>query len=67
MPSDEPHQSAAHSADHAADSIAASEAAHALRDGPVGALAVASIAVGLLLIGWLVFYFFLFMARGASG
>jgi len=39
----------------------------ALKNGPIGAFVVASIAVGLLLIGWLAFYFLLFMPRGASG
>ena len=46
---------------------AAERAAQALRNGPTGAFAVASIAVGLLLIGWLAFYFLLFMPRGAGG
>ena len=67
MPSDEPHHSAAHSPDHVAASIGADEAAQALRNGPAGAFVVASIAVGLLFIGWLAFYFFLFVPRGAIG
>jgi hypothetical protein len=53
--------------DHAAAPIDAAQAAQALKNGPVGAFAVASIAVGLLLIAWLAFYFFLFMPRGPSG
>jgi hypothetical protein len=67
MASDEPHHSAAHSPDHVAAPIGADEAAQALRDGPIGALIVASIAVGLLFLGWLAFYVFLFMPRGPIG
>ena len=63
MASDPPHRSAAHSS----DDVGADEAAEALRHGPVGALLVASIAVGLLFLGWLAFYFFLFMPRGPIG
>jgi hypothetical protein len=43
------------------------EVAQALRNGPTGALIVAGIAVALLFIGWLVFYFFLFLGRGDIG
>ena len=43
------------------------EVARALRNGPVGALIVAGIAVALLFIGWLIFYFFLFRGRGDIG
>jgi hypothetical protein len=66
VPSDESHHSA-HSPDHVAAPIGADEAAQALRNGPAGAFVVASIAVGLLFIGWLAFYFLLFMPRGAIG
>lgn len=44
-----------------------SEAAEALKNGPIGALVVAGIAVGILFIGWLLFYFFLFLPRGPIG
>ncbi len=64
---DEPQQSAAQSAGIVPASVGADKAAQALRNGPVGAFVVASIAVGLLLIGWLAFYFLLFIPRGASG
>ena len=64
---DEPQQSAAQSAGNVPASVGADKAAQALRNGPVGAFVVASIAVGLLLIGWLAFYFLLFIPRGASG
>jgi cytochrome c oxidase subunit 2 len=39
--------------DHVAAPIGSDEAAQALRDGPIGALVVASIAVTLLFIGWM--------------
>ncbi len=67
MPTDEPRKSAARPADGAAASAAADAAAQALRNGPIGAFTVASIAAGLLLVGWLAFYFLLFIPRGASG
>lgn len=43
------------------------EAARALSNGPIGAFVVAGIAVGLLFVGWLAFYFLLFMPRGVIG
>jgi hypothetical protein len=67
MQSKEAHYSAAHSPDHVAAPIGADEAARALGKGPIGALVVAVIAVGLLFIGWLAFYFLLFMPRGPIG
>jgi hypothetical protein len=62
MPTHEIPQSAARSPDDGAVEVAAESAAKALRNGPTGAF-----AVGLLLIGWLAFYFFLFIPRGAGG
>jgi hypothetical protein len=67
MQSDEAHHSAAHLPEHVAAPIGADDAARALGNGPIGAFVVASIAVGLLFIGWLAFYFLLFMPRGAIG
>jgi hypothetical protein len=67
MSSDEARKGSRQSLDQATKSNAVKEAAHALRNGPVGALVVASIAVGILLIGWLAFYFLLYMPRGPSG
>lgn len=67
MQSGEEHHSAAHSPDNVAAPIGADEAAKALGNGPIGAFVIASIAVGLLFIGWLAFYFLLFMPRGAVG
>jgi hypothetical protein len=50
------------------DTPAATEAAaQALRDGPIGAYLVAGVAVGLLFLGWLAFYFLVFLPRGAIG
>jgi hypothetical protein len=63
----EPHHSAADRPEHVAAPIGADEAAQALRNGPIGALVVASIAVALLFIGWIAFYFLLFLPRGPVG
>jgi hypothetical protein len=38
-----------------------------LEKGPYGAMLLASIAVGLLFVGWLLFYFVLFLRRGYIG
>jgi hypothetical protein len=62
-----PHRSAASSPEHVAEPIDSCGAATALQAGPRGALVVASISVGLLFIGWLAFYFLLFMPRGPIG
>jgi hypothetical protein len=67
MRPDEDHQTAAHLPEHVAAPIGSDEAAEALRNGPIGALLIASIAVGLLFLGWLAFYFFLFLPRGPIG
>jgi len=67
MRADEPNQSTAHSPSRADVPINSEEAARALRNGPIGAYVVAGITVGLLFIGWLMFYFFLFMPRGSIG
>jgi hypothetical protein len=61
------HSSAAHLPEHVAAPIRAEEAAEALKSGPIGALVIASIAVGTLFIGWLAFYFLLFLPRGPIG
>lgn len=54
-------------AEHPVPPIVPDAAAEALKRGPVGALAVASIAVALLFIGWMAFYFLLFLPRGPIG
>jgi hypothetical protein len=38
-----------------------------LANVPRGALALASIAVGLLLLAWFLIYFFVFLPRGSVG
>jgi hypothetical protein len=67
MQTDESSKSIVQPADRATAEISAIEAAQALSRGPVGALVIASIAVGLLFIAWLLFYFFLFLPRGEIG
>ncbi len=67
MQSDKTHSSAPRSPDDGAAPISTDEVAHALRNGPIGALVVASIAVGVLFVAWLIFYFCLFLPRGAIG
>jgi hypothetical protein len=65
--SSQPHASAAARIEHVASPIDAETAAEALKHGPRGALVVAAIAVGLLFVGWLLFYFVLFLPRGSVG
>ena len=67
MAPEAPQQATKHSAKNADTQLGAEEAAQALRDGPIGAYIVAGIAVGLLFLGWLAFYFLLFMPRGSIG
>jgi hypothetical protein len=63
----ETHRSATHRSEHVAAPIDPDDAAEALKNGPVGALVVAGIAVGLLFIGWIAFYFLIFLPRGPIG
>ena len=65
--SEEPQSSSTHSAADARAPVNAEDAAQALRHGPIGAYLVAGIAVGLLFLGWLAFYFLVFLPRGAIG
>ena len=67
MPTDEAHHSAAARPEHVAVPISAEVAAEALKNGPIGALVVASIGAGILFLGWLAFYFLLFLPRGPIG
>ena len=39
----------------------------AMTDSPGGAIVVSAISVGLLMVGWLVLYFFVFIPRGTVG
>jgi hypothetical protein len=50
-----------------AEPIASETAPACLKHGPRGALVLASFSVGLLFIGWLAFYFLLFLPRGSIG
>jgi hypothetical protein len=61
------HVSAAAKIEHVAAPIDAQTAAEALKHGPHGALVLAGISVGLLFVGWLLFYFVLFIPRGPVG
>ncbi len=67
MRSDQPHRSVFELSDRVAAPFGTDDASHALRNGPVGAFVVASIAAGLLFVGWLAFYFLLFLPRGPIG
>jgi hypothetical protein len=53
--------------EHVAAPIDADAAAQALKHGARRAFVVALIATGLLFIGWLAFYFLLFLPRGPVG
>ena len=67
MQINESHQSAVADQAHVAAPMRAAAAAEALKRGPIGALILSAIAVGLLFIGWMLFYFLLFMGRGPVG
>ena len=61
------HTSADGLMEHVAAPIDADAAAQCLKHGARGAFVVAGISAGLLFIGWLAFYFFLFLPRGPVG
>ena len=61
------HHSAAALPEHVAVPIDSDAAARALRHGPRGALLVSTIAVAIVLLIWLAFYFLLFLPRGPIG
>jgi hypothetical protein len=67
MDSDDGNRLAIAESDDSATIVGALAAAESLRDGARGALVVSAIAVGLLFIGWLAFYFLIFMPRGPVG
>ncbi len=60
------HESAA-AEPHSGAPTEADAAAEALKRGPIGALTLSIIAVATLFIGWILFYFLLFMGRGPVG
>jgi hypothetical protein len=47
--------------------VGADAVAEALKRGPIGALTVSIIAISLLFLGWILFYFLLFLGRGPIG
>jgi hypothetical protein len=61
------HESAAGLLENVAAPIDGESAAALLKDGPRGAFFLAGVSTGLLFIGWLLFYFVLFMPRGDIG
>ncbi len=63
----ERHMSAAGTIDHLAAPIDPDTAVQMLEHGPRGALLLAGISAGLLFVGWLLFYFVLFIPRGPVG
>ena len=67
MPTIETPQTASHPPNRVGTPISVEAATEALRRGPIGAYIIAGIAVAILLIGWLMFYFLLFMGRGSIG
>jgi hypothetical protein len=52
---------------HEDDHLPRQTAFDALGEGPRGAFILSAIAAGLLFIGWLLFYFLIFMRRGYIG
>lgn len=64
---EEHHYSSASEPERVDPAITRSTALEALKDGPRGAMVIAATAVGLLFIGWLLFYFVLFLTRGTVG
>jgi len=67
MHPDEAHESAAGALEHVAAPVRPADAAEALRNGPIGALVLSAVMVALLFLGWIAFYFLLFMPRGPIG
>ena len=53
--------------DYASDAEEFERLEAAMSESPRGAAVVSLIAVGLLLIGWLWIYFFIFLPRGTVG
>jgi hypothetical protein len=61
------HYTAASEPENVARGAIRESAMTALTEGPRGALIIAGCAVALLFVGWLFFYFALFMSRGYVG
>ncbi len=62
----DPHASAAHHPDHVADPAGKAAAVAALRRGPRGAVAVSFLAVGVVMLLWVLFYLLVFLPRGPA-
>jgi hypothetical protein len=62
---DPAYPTAAH--DYASDDEELTRLDQAMEGGPKGAAAVSAIAVGLLLLCWLIVYAFVFLPRGTVG
>ena len=58
------HHASSPDPDHVADPSGRAAALETLNRGPRGAVVVASIALGLVLLLWLLFYFLVFLPRG---
>lgn len=66
MPVTEPaYPATAH--DYASDADELERLEQAVNGGPKGAIAVSGIAVGLLMLCWLLIYFLVFLPRGTVG
>jgi hypothetical protein len=61
------HNTAASEPESEATAVTRESAMAALANGPRGAFIIAACAVGILFVGWLFFYFVLFMSRGYLG
>jgi hypothetical protein len=61
------HYTAASEPESVAAAVTRESAIVALANGPRGAFIIAACAVGILFVGWLFFYFVLFMSRGYVG
>jgi hypothetical protein len=55
------------SPDRVADPAEEQQLEEALRDVPKGALALAGLTVGLLMLAWMAIYVFVFLPRGMVG
>ena len=67
MSTSQPTLEAAVSRPGAPATLSDAELARALERGPRGAWLLSALAVGLLFVGWILFYFLLFMRRGPIG
>jgi hypothetical protein len=64
---EENHYTSAGHPEHVDPAITHAQAAEALKNGPRGAMLIAISAAALLFVGWMLFYFVLFLSRGVVG